>query len=101
LVLLVVLASGCAHAPVESQPSAAGPPETGSHGPRAVIAPGATPGDTSQFIKWDAESGRAPAATAAAGSGYGLRAANVDYLAPAGASPLGLPSNAKPGDCYV
>jgi hypothetical protein len=34
-------------------------------------------------------------------SGYGLRAANVDYLAPAAASPLGLPPGAKPGECYV
>jgi hypothetical protein len=98
MVLLGVLASGCAHAPapVESTSAAASPPPT-----REIVAPGAAPGDTSQFIKWGAEAGKAPGATAAAGSGYGLRAANVDYLSPAGTAPLGLPPNAKPGECYV
>jgi hypothetical protein len=43
----------------------------------------------------------APAAAARADSGYGLRAANVDYLAPAAGAPMGLPQNAKPGECYV
>jgi hypothetical protein len=45
----------------------------------------------------------APAAAPAApsGSGYGLLAAKVDYLAPAAGAPMGLPQNAKPGECYV
>jgi hypothetical protein len=42
------------------------------------------------------------AAPAASDTGYGLRAAKVDYLSPAAAgSPMGLPPNAKPGECYV
>jgi hypothetical protein len=71
---------------------------------REIVAPGANPGDTNLFIKWGAQSAQAQGAqgaTAAAGSGYGLRAANLDYLSPAGAAPMGLPPNAKPGDCYV
>src|SRR5262245_26396478 len=57
LVLLGVLASGCATAPapapVASQPAASSPPPT-----REIVAPGATPGDTSLFIKWGAEAGK-------------------------------------------
>jgi hypothetical protein len=45
-------------------------------------------------------SAAAPAA-ARTDSGYGLRAAKVDYLAPAAGAPMGLPQNAKPGECYV
>jgi hypothetical protein len=77
---------------------------------RQVAAPGAAGPAQNTFIKWDIEpagvqavAAPAPAAPAGqgSGSGYGLRSANVDYLAPAGAAPMGLPPNAKPGDCYI
>ncbi len=44
----------------------------------------------------------APApATAATDGGYGLRAATVDYLTASAGAPMGLPANAKPGDCFA
>ena len=44
-----------------------------------TVAPAASPGDI----------------------GYGLRAANVDYLPASGQPPMGLPTSAAPGDCYA
>jgi hypothetical protein len=41
------------------------------------------------------------AAAPAEACGYGLRAAKLDYLAPATVAPWGLPPNAKPGECYI
>jgi hypothetical protein len=34
-------------------------------------------------------------------TGYGLRAATVDYLTAGVAAPMGLPAGARPGECYV
>ncbi len=42
----------------------------------------------------------APAASPA-DTGYGLRAATVDYMPATAQAPMGLPPNAAPGDCYA
>src|SRR5262249_48872589 len=81
--VLGVWAIGCAHQPVESQRSAS------------------TPSAASRPVESQQSAAAPAAAPAGTGTGYGLVAANVDYLAPAGAAPLGLPSSAKPGECYV
>jgi hypothetical protein len=41
------------------------------------------------------------APSASPDTGYGLVAANVDYLTAATAAPMGLPPGARPGECYV
>jgi hypothetical protein len=42
----------------------------------------------------------APAASPA-DTGYGLRAATVEFVPAAGQPPMGIPASAAPGDCYV
>lgn len=42
-----------------------------------------------------------PAASPVTDTGYGLRAANIDYLTASAAEPMGLPPGAQPGECYV
>jgi hypothetical protein len=50
-----------------------------------------------------AKSSKTTAAPAAspADTGYGLRAATVEFVPAAGQPPLGIPASAAPGDCYV
>ena len=43
----------------------------------------------------------APAASPPSDTGYGLRAATVEFLPASGQPPLGIPAGAAPGDCYV
>jgi hypothetical protein len=45
--------------------------------------------------------GPSVAVAASPDTGYGLRAANVDYLTASAAAPMGLPPGARPGECYV
>jgi hypothetical protein len=43
----------------------------------------------------------APEPAASPVTDYGLRAANVDYLTASAAEPMGLPQEARPGQCYA